>query len=329
MSIKIAFDVQGFENDLIHAITAARNFVKNNDKIEIILVGDEIKIKEFFKKPNEFKIVNAPETITQDDTILSLRFKKNTSMHKAIQLVKNNEADGVLSAGNSAVYVFLTYQSFGLINGINKIGFIPYVPTFKGTGFNIVDVGASINCQEDDIYNFALMGNVAAKTRGIKKPKIGLLNIGVEEHKGFEWHHNLNQRLKENKNINYIGFVESKNLLDGICDVVVCDGYTGNVLLKTLEGTSKSIMYYLLSKYKKWYNIFGLVFSLPVLLAFKKKFDYKNNAGAFVLGVNKIAVKTHGSADVKQFYSALSLLKESIEFQLLEKLKKELEDSDK
>ena len=326
MKMKIAFDVHGFENDLNHAIKAARQFVKHNNNVEIILVGNENEIKNLFKKPNEFYVVDAKEIIEQDDTILTLRTKKNSSMHKAIELVKNNEADGVLSAGNSAIYVFLTYQSFGLINGISKIGFVPYVPTFHGNGFNIIDVGASIDCKDEDIYNFALMGNIVAKARGIQNPRVGLLNIGTEKHKGFEWHRIVDQKLKQNNHINYIGFIESKNLLNGICDVVVCDGYTGNVLLKTLEGTSKSIMYYLLSKYKKCYNIFGLIFSLPVLLAFKKKFDYKNNAGAFVLGVNKIAVKTHGSADIKQFYSALRLLKESIEFEVLQKIRKELEN---
>lgn len=327
--IKIAVDVMGFENELIEAIEACRKFVQKNNDVSIVLVGDEIKIKKLLKKTDNFEIENANEEILQNDTILSLRAKKNTSMQKAIQLVNEDKADGVLSAGNSAIFVFLTYQNFGLIEGINKIGFIPYVPTFKGTGFNIIDVGASIDCGAEDIYNFAIMGSIAAQARGIKSPRVGLLNIGTEKHKGFEWHRVVDNNLKQNSNINYVGFIEPKRLLEGVVDVIVCDGYSGNILLKSLEGTSKSIMHYLLSKYKKFYNIFALLFSLPIFLSFKKKFDYKNNAGAFVLGVNKIAVKTHGSADKKQFYSALRLLKESIDFELLNKLKKEFKNNGK
>lgn len=327
--ITIALDVMGFENNISEAIRASREFIKKNPKVKIILVGNKDFIKPHLKNESEFEILHTDIEIKQDDTILSLRSKKDSSMQKAIELVKDNKADGVLSAGNSAIYVFLTYQIFGLMDEVKKIGFIPFVPTFKGNGFNIVDVGASIDCDENDIYNFAIMGSITAQSRGIQKPRIGLLNIGVEKHKGFDWHKKVDQKLRDNSSINYVGYVESKNLLQGICDVVVADGYTGNVLLKTLEGTSKSIMYYLLSKYKKWYNLFGLLFSLPVLLAFKKKFDYKNNAGAFVLGVNKIAVKTHGSADQKQFYSSLRMLKESIEFDLLNKLKKEFNNGEK
>lgn len=327
--ITISLDVMGYENNICEAIKASRRFIKKNPNVKIILVGNKEFIIPHLKFDNEFEIYHAEQEIKQDDTILSLRQKKDSSMQRAINLVNEGVADGVLSAGNSAVYVFLTYQTFGLMTGVNKIGFIPYVPSFKGNGFNIVDVGASIDCNAIDIYNFAIMGSITAQTRGISNPKIGLLNIGTEKHKGFEWHREVDAKLKDNKSINYVGFVESKNLLEGVVDVIVADGYTGNILLKTLEGTSKSIMYYLLSKYKKWYNFFGFIFSLPVLLAFKKKFDYKNNAGAFVLGVNKIAVKTHGSADQKQFYSSLRMLKESIEFDLLNKLKEEFNNGEK
>lgn len=325
--MKIAVDVMGFENHISEAIKGCRKFVANNKDVEIILVGNKDLINANLKRKDNFTIINAIDVIEQNDTILDLRIKKDSSMFKAIELVKNNQADGVLSAGNSAIYVFLTYQHFKLIEGINKVGFMPYVPTFKGNGFNLLDVGASIECEGIDLYHLALMGQVAAQARGIDKPKIGVINIGTEKHKGLMKHQIANKMLINNKNLNYLGFIEPKNLLEGICDVAITDGFVGNIVLKTLEGTSKSIMHYLLKKYKKWYNWVGFVFALPVLLAFKKKFDYKNNAGAFVLGVNKIAVKTHGSADYKQFYSALRMLKESIQFDLLKKIKKVINEN--
>ncbi len=321
--MKIAVDVMGFENDINEAVKACRKFVQKNPDIEIILVGDETQIKPCLCPEDKFMIEHTKEVITQDDTILSLRTKKNSSMERAIALVNEKLADGVLSAGNSAIYVFLTYQKFGLIEGVNKVGFMPFVPTLKGNGFNLLDVGASIECEGEDLYQFAKMGNIAAQARGIQTPRIGLINIGTEKHKGFTRHQEADNALRQDTNINYIGFIEPKDLLNGICDVAVTDGYGGNLVLKSTEGTAKWLTNFLLSKYKKWYHWLAFLLALPILLSLKKKFDYKNNAGAFVLGVNKIAVKTHGSADQKQFYSALRMLKESIDFDLLNKIKKE------
>lgn len=327
--MKLAVDVMGFENDLNEAIKACRDFSKKN-KVEIILVGNQDLIYPLLKSKDNFSIVDVKEFITQDDSIFSLRNKKETSMHKAIDLVLENKADGVLSAGNSSIYVFLTYQKFGLINGINKPGFMVYIPTFKNkNGFNILDVGASKEVDEYDLYMFSLMANIYTPCRGVTQPKIGVLNIGTESHKGFERHTKVDNLLKQNKKMNYIGFVEPKNLLEGICDVVVTDGYSGNICLKSLEGTSKSIFSHILKYYKNPLRCILFPFVAPMLLKMKKKFDYKNNAGAFVLGLNHIAVKTHGSADYKQFYSSLRMLKESIEYKILDKIKKEVENESK
>ena len=324
--MKIAVDVMGFENEISEAVEACRLFTNKNAGVQIILVGNQNQISPLLKNPQEFEIVHANEVVTQDDTILSLRTKKDTSMAKAIDLVNEAKADGVLSAGNSAIYVFLTYQKFGLIEGVKKVGFMPFVPTFKGPGFNLLDVGASIECDGEDLYNLALMGNIAAQARGVTNPRVGIINIGTEKHKGHQYHRDADALLKHRSDLNYLGFIEPKNLLDGICDVAVADGFSGNLVLKTLEGTAKGISTFLLSKYKKPYNFLGFLLALPVLLSFKKKFDYKNNAGAFVLGVKKIAVKTHGSADKKQFYSALRMLKQSIDFDLLNKIQKEFKN---
>lgn len=327
--MKLAVDVMGFENELSEAIKACRDFSKKNN-VEIILVGNEDLIKKELKPNDQFEIVDAKEFVTQDDSILSLRNKKDTSMHKAIDLVLDKKADGVLSAGNSSIYVFLTYQKFGLINGLNKPAFMVYIPTFKSKiGFNLLDVGASKEVDAYDLYMFSLMANIYTPCRGVKKPRIGVLNIGTESHKGFERHAKVETMLKENKKINYIGFVEPKTLLEGICDVVVTDGYSGNICLKSLEGTSKSIFGHILKYYKNPFKAILFPFVAPMLLKMKKKFDYKNNAGAFVLGLNHIAVKTHGSADYKQFYSSLRMLKESIEYKVLEKIKKEVEHESK
>lgn len=322
--MKLSVDVMGFENDINEAISACRDFIKQNHNVEIILVGDQQKIKPCLKPRDNFEIVHTNQFISQNDNILSIRNKKDSSMHKAIDLVCQKKADGVLSAGNSAIYVFLTYQKFGLMEGINKPGFMVYVPSFKGVGFNILDVGASKEVDAYDLYMFSLMANIYTPCRNVKNPRIGILNIGTEAHKGFSWHAEAEEMIKANKSLNYQGFVESKTILNGDIDVVVTDGYAGNICLKSLEGTSKSIFHHILSYYKNPLTFWLFPFVAPMLLKMKKKFDYKNNAGAFVLGLNNIAVKTHGSADYKQFYSSLRMLKESIDFNVLNKIKKEV-----
>ena len=237
--MKIAVDVMGFENEISEAVKACRQFMKKNPDVQIILVGEQTQIQACLQPQDTFLIEHAPEVITQDDTILSLRTKKQSSMEKAIQLVQDNQADGVLSAGNSAIYVFLTYQKLGLLEGVQKIGFMPYVPTLKGTGFNLLDVGASTECEGVDLYHFAQMGHIAAQARGINQPRIGLINIGTEKHKGFTRHHEADALLRADHQLNYIGFIEPKDLLNGICDVAVTDGYSGNLVLKSTEGTAK------------------------------------------------------------------------------------------
>lgn len=324
--MKLAVDVMGFENEIKEATKACIQFQKDHH-VEIVLVGDETKIKASLtpEQAKLFSIVHATEVIEQTDDISIIRSKKDSSMLKAIQLVANNHADGVLSAGNSAVYVFLTYQQFGLIPGVSKPAFMPFIPSFKGHGFNVIDVGASADCAALDLYQFAMMGHIYTSCRGLDHPRIGVLNIGTEDHKGLAWHAELNTMLKNNSMLNYIGFVEAKDLLNGVCDVLITDGYTGNVLLKTLEGALRIVFKSIVDYYKTPWTAWTFMFSAPMLLKMRKKYDYKNHAGAFVLGLNKMAVKTHGSADYKQFYSALRMLKESLDYKILDKIKQVME----
>lgn len=328
--MKLAVDVMGFENNINEALNACIDFKRKNN-VDIILVGDEQNIKDQLgvKKTKLFEIINATHAIEQNDDLAVIRTKKDSSMSKAIQLVADNKADGVLSAGNSSIFVFLSYQKLGLIDGITKPGFMPFIPTFDGNGFNILDVGASKECSGEDLYKFAVMANVYASCRNMPNPRIGILNIGTEKTKGFQWQTDADELISKNKSINYIGFVESRDLLNGVVDVLVSDGYAGNICLKTLEGVAKSIFSNIMAYYKNPLHWLLFPFSASMLLAMKKKFNYKNYAGAFVLGLNKIAVKTHGSADYTQFYSSLRMLKECLDNNILEKIKKEIKNESK
>lgn len=327
--MKLVVDVMGFENDINEAIKACRHFLYKYKDTSIILVGDKELIESKCKKDDIFSIVNSKDVIEQNDTILDVRKKKESSMEIAIKLVKDKKANGVLTAGSSSIFVFLTYKHFNLIEGIKKIGFMSYIPSFQNNGFNVLDMGASIECDGQDLYMFALMANIYVKSRGVKNPRINVLNIGIENHKGFIFHKEVDTLLKNNKEINYCGFIEPKTLLEGTSDLVVTDGYAGNIFLKSLEGTSKSIFNNILKYYKKPIHWIFAPFSIGMLLSMRKKFDYKNNAGAFVLGLNHIAVKTHGSADFKQFYSSLRMLRESVQSDIITKIKNEVKNESK
>ena len=313
--IKIAVDVMGFENDVSEAILACEEFLSNHENLSIILVGDKSKIN--FTNKN-LQIIDTKNFFTQNDTILSIREKKETSMQILFDLLNENKVDGILSAGNSAIFTFLAYSIIGTIENINKIAFMPCIPTTDGKFFNMLDVGASLDLQPIDLVKFAVMANIFYEQYS-SNPRIGILNIGVETHKGYSLQHEANELLLKT-DLNYLGFVEPKNLLEHPIDIVVTDGFSGNLVLKTLEGTAKTIFNVLKKQYKKPLNFLALLFSLKIFKNIKNQFDYKNNAGALVLGVKKLCVKTHGSADKKQFLSSLKLLYSCIENKIIEKI---------
>lgn len=321
--VRIILDTMGYENELSHAIKAAIDFSLMYSNLEIILVGDEHKIKPLLNN-HQFEIIHTTTFISQKDTIISSRRKIDSSMHKGLTYLKENDhIDGMLTAGNTAVFVYNAYSIIGLLEHIKRPAFMPFVPTMDGVGMNILDVGASIEVDGVDLFNFSIMANALAKTR-VENPKIGILNIGVEEHKGFDYHHQAHELLS-NSSLNYKGFIEPKKIIEREVDILVTDGFAGNIALKTMEGTAYSLSNFLKKEYKKKRYFLAALFSLPIFKKTKKIFDYRNNAGAFVLGTKKILVKTHGSADYLQFISALRMLYESIQNNVLDTIKKDLE----
>lgn len=323
--MKLALDVMGFENEINEAVRAARDFVCSHDNVQITLFGDEAKIKPLLMSPNEFEIVHCADVIHMIDSPLTALRKPNSSMFQSIKYVADNKADGVLSAGSTACYVLLVYSLLKTIPGIERPAFMPYLPTSNGKGLTLLDVGANKECTGKNLYQFALMGKIYCESiRGIVNPSIGVVNIGSEKEKGFAFHHEADELLSNDKSMNYKGFVETRELLHGVVDLAICDGYTGNITLKALEGGLKTVTNCLKDQYKKPWNWLGALFSIFAIKGLKKTFDYKNNAGALVIGLNKIAVKTHGSADYQQFYSSLEMLYKSINNNVIDKIKESL-----
>ncbi|GHU47171.1 phosphate acyltransferase [Bacilli bacterium] len=250
--MKLAIDVMGFENDPSEAIKACRAFNKKNKDVTFILVGQVNEIKSRLKSKDRFEIVDAVDVVKMDtNPVLALR-NSNTSMYKAVELVQKGLADGVLSAGSSSCFVPMTYVLLKVISGVNKPAFMPFVPTTNRRGFMFLDTGANKECTGEDLYQFAKLGTIySQQVRGIAKPTVGIVNIGVEKEKGFSFQHEADELCRKDKNLSYKGFIEPRYLLEGLTDIVVADGYTGNITLKSLEGGLSAIKFALKKQYKK------------------------------------------------------------------------------
>ncbi len=321
--MKIAVDVMGYENDIKEAVQACEKLVKKYLELEIILVGKAEEINQRIKNYERIEVVNANSFVTQEDSVMTAMRKKDSSMAVAIDLVVNGKADAVVSAGSTPCYVSMTYHKMGMIKNVSKPAFMPSLPTCNKNPLLWMDVGANKTCEAQDLVNFAIMGSIAFENIfGEKNPKVSLLNIGTEDHKGLDSIVEANQLLKNDKRIkNYIGFTESRDILWGNTNVLISDGFTGNIALKALEGSFKVVGAELKKGFKKPSGWLGGLFALPVVKSLKKTFDYKNNAGAIVMGLNYLAIKTHGSADEQQFYSTIELAIKCINNDLVKKIK--------
>ncbi|WP_128008577.1 phosphate acyltransferase PlsX [Mycoplasma sp. ATU-Cv-508] len=323
---KIAFDVMGNDHGVRPAVEAVVEFVKNNLDYYFYLIGDRKHIDKYVKDNERIKIVDAPLSVSSEANVRQVRRQK-TSMQQAIDLVKNGQADGVISPGNSGVYLSSLTLTLKRIPGVKRPAFMPIIPTVNPDQFFVMlDVGANSVATSEMLEQWAKMGAVFAQSiLGITDPRVAVLNIGTEATKGTELHQAVHQSLRKMPRLNYVGFVEPRDILNGDVDVVVCDGYGGNLVLKAMEGTALAFKKVLKNEMRTRlsYKIGGLL----VKKAFKKveqKFDYRNVGSAWVIGINGLAVKTHGNSDKQAYLSALNRLARALEENYLTKFKKVL-----
>lgn len=337
--MKIAFDVMSGDLGSKEAILAACQMVKEFTDLEITLVGNEAEIKnhlqEIFndKKPTKLDIHHANDIVPMTAGPFEALRMPNSSMSQAVRLVKEKKVDGVLSSGSTAAYLGVCHLLLGEISGIKRPAFMPIMPTLKGTKVLVLDIGANIENTSDELVSFALMANIYSKAiLKIAEPKIALLNIGLEANKGpkttketYAKLAGLNHKDEKLQHLNFCGNIEPREVLNGEIDIVVCDGYSGNVLLKSFEGITTLIFTLLKRAYKKnlWTKLLGLI-SKPVFKTIKTTFDYKNTGGAQLIGINGICFKAHGSSDVRSYYSTLKLLRVAIEQDVTNKIKNEV-----
>ena len=337
--MKILLDAMGGDNAPDANIKGAVRAIKEINS-EIVLVGNEKiinnRIKELYGKDSiseisdRLTIKNATETIEMEDVpTQAIKHKKDSSMVVGFNMLKADEGDVFISAGNSGALLTGATLLVGRIKGVDRPAIAPMLPSYK-KGLMLVDAGANTNCKPINLLQFAEFANIyLKKIYNIEKPAIGLLNIGTEETKGNDLMKESYKLLKEKSNdygINFIGNVEGREAFSGEVDAVVTDGFTGNIFLKTVEGFGKLVKRSLTESLKKnFLSTLGAIPALPGIKRFSKTMDYKEYGGALFLGVKKPVVKAHGSSDEYLFYFTIKQAEKFAESKAVEILKEEFE----
>ena len=329
MTVSISVDAMGGDFGPKITVPASLNFLKSHPDASITLVGNESIIKKFLKKPIEsfdrLSIIHTTQFVTMDESPQSaLKNKKSSSMRLAINLVKEGGADAIVSAGNTGALMATGRFVLRMLPGIDRPAIASFLPNQKDTSCMLY-LGANADCTSHHLTQFAIMGSILSSVISKKKkPSVGLLNIGSESIKGNEVTKETYELLKKS-HLNFYGNVEGNDIFKGTTDVVVCDGFVGNISLKTTEGLAKMFADFLGQEFKK--NIgtkFLALFALPVLKAFKKRLDPRRYNGAAFLGINGIVVKSHGSADAFSFEHALMTAYEEANSKMIAKISKQL-----
>lgn len=330
--MRIAIDGMGGDNAPQAVVNGVVQALNEFNDLEFFITGPEDIIKEQLKQENytgdKITIVDAKEVIsTNEHPVMAIRKKKDSSLCKALNLVKEKKCDAVLSAGSTGAFLAGCNFIVGRIKGVKRPALTPIMPG-KNAPFMIVDAGANVDCKPEYLVQFAHMGREYYK--GVLKaenPSIGLVNIGAEEEKGNELTKNTYQLLKNEEGLNFVGNVEPRDVTLGDTNVLVCDGFAGNTILKMYEGTASTLLKIIkdeiLSSGVK--AKVGALLLKPVFKSIKKKFDYKEYGGAPFLGVDGICIKAHGSSDGKAFKNAIRQSKHFYDSKVLEKIKEELE----
>jgi glycerol-3-phosphate acyltransferase PlsX len=329
--MKLAIDAMGGDNAPKEIVLGAMKAVEAFSDIHITLFGDEKKINEHVKDHDRITIVHTDEVILgTDEPVRAVRRKKNASMVLAAQAVADGKADACISAGNTGALMAAGLFVVGRIEGIERPALTPTLPTIGGEGFLLLDVGANADAKPEHLLQYAIMGSIyTEKVRGIANPRVGLLNIGTEEKKGNDLTKHAFSLLKT-ANLNFIGNVEARDLLEGVADVVVTDGFTGNMVLKTIEGTALSVFKMVKSALtSSLKNKLAAAVLKPELYKLKNKMDYSEYGGAGLFGLKAPVIKAHGSSDAQALFSAIRQARIMVDKQVTGLIKNSIEESTK
>jgi len=330
MTITLAVDAMGGDHGPSVTIPASINALSKYDQLHIILVGDKELIQTELQKNKytntRLSIQHASEVVEMDESPQSaLKNKKDSSMRVAINLIKEEKAQACVSAGNTGALMATARYVLKMLPGIDRPAIASSLPNQKGTTY-MLDLGANTDCTAENLLQFAVMGAMlVSSVTGNPKPSIGLLNIGSEDIKGNEVVKQAGELLRRS-HLNFYGNVEGNDIFKGTTDVVVCDGFVGNVALKSAEGIAQLMGRFLTQEFKRNWITKSMAFvSLLVLNRFKKRLDPRRYNGASFLGLKGIVIKSHGGADSYSFFYAIRTAIEESKNNVLENIQKQLE----
>jgi glycerol-3-phosphate acyltransferase PlsX len=329
--LTIAVDAMGGDHAPVPEVHGAVRAAKNQD-VNILLVGREEKLKAELAKHEGWRklpirIVHASEVVTMDDNpAKALRTKRDSSIRVAARLVRDGEADGVVSAGNTGAVMAIAKTVLGMIPGVDRPALANPFPTIKGKPAVMVDVGANVDSDAKMLSQFAVMGDVYSRlVFHTETPRVGVLSIGEEEHKGNELTKAASAILR-NLPLNFIGNVEGRDLYTGHADVIVCDGFIGNVALKVSEGLVEVIKHLLKESFESTVaSKIGYVLSRQALKDFRKRMDYSEYGGAPLLGVKGVVIICHGRSNDNAIRNAIRVATESASEHVNDRIEAEIQ----
>lgn len=326
MTTSISIDAMGGDYGLDVTVPASIQALKKNRSLHLILVGNQDEISAHLEQADSslksrIQVHHASQTVGMDESPSSaLRKKKDSSMRVALDLVKEGEAGACVSAGNTGALMATSRFVLKMLPGIDRPAISAALPTVRGTSY-MLDLGANVDATPESLFQFAVMGaELVTAVAGNSNPSIGLLNIGEEEIKGNEMVKQAAEILS-NSDLNYYGFVEGDDIYKGTVDIVVCDGFVGNIALKASEGLAHMVTHFIRSGFSKnlLTKISGLI-AMPVMKAFRSRIEPRNYNGASLLGLRGIVVKSHGGTDVMGFQNAINVAVAEVEHAVPQKI---------
>ncbi len=329
--LRVAVDAMGGDFAPAEIVKGVLNAVEQTEDLEVLLVGREDVIRQSIEREidvDRVAVIHADEVIgNNEDPGLAIRRKKTSSMVTALQLVRSGQADAVLSAGSTGALMAGGLLFLGRLNGIKRPALLAEFPTFEGEDVVILDVGANMNAKPEHLWQYAQMGKVyTQEVLGKPDPRIALLNIGSEENKGNAQIKRAYQLFKESHQINFVGNLEAKELFQNKTDILICDGFVGNVFLKAFEGIATDIFTYLKNEFQKDANISAIF--LSTLQKIYSRLDEAEYGGSILIGVNGICIKCHGASRGRAISQALlkraySFAKKNTNLKIEEELKQD------
>ena len=324
--MKITLDAMGGDHAPAAQTEGAMKAVQEFKELEITLIGDEVAIREHLTNEERISIIHTTEKIEDTDKPThAVRRKKDASMVLAVREVKEGRADACISSGNTGALMTAGLLHVGRIKGVDRPALAPMLPTMDGKGFLLLDVGANMDAKPQHLLQHAMIGSTYMQlVKKVNKPRVGLLNVGSESGKGNELMKET-YPLLEQSNLHFIGNVEARDLLDGVADVVVCDGFSGNIVLKTIEGTAASLFGLIRTELTKSVkNKLAAGVLKPSFRDIKAKMSYSEYGGAGLFGLKAPVIKAHGSSDAHAIFHAIRQAKLMVDQQVAALVKSEL-----